>query len=187
MPTHQLQLQKEETYFVTFTCHKWLPLFDQTGLYNYFQKWFEYLGENQVLLLGYVIMPNHTHLLIHQRSKSTKTLNTLVGNGKRFLAYEIVNRLHANNEMTTLDILQKDVSENERSKGKNHQFFRPSFDAKICYNLKMLETKLHYIHLNPVSGKWQLTEDWLLYKYSSAVFYEKGEENKFLTHYKDVW
>jgi len=39
----------------------------------------------------------------------------------------------------------------------------------------MLEQKLDYIHFNPVSGKWNLTKTYLKYRYSSAVFYEAGE------------
>ena len=187
MSTYRLHPKKGETYFMTFTCHKWLPLIEQTNLYTYFEKWFEYLHQNHAHLLGYVIMPNHVHLLIYQDEKSPKVLNTLVSNGKRFLAYEIIKRLSENNRNNILYFLRKDVALNDKKKGKKHQVFRPSFDAKLCFNLRMLETKLHYIHKNPVSGKWRLADDWSQYPYSSAGFYELNQENDFLTHYKDIW
>ena len=187
MPTHQLHLHKGETYFITFTCYRWLPLIEQTNLYPYFQKWFDYLQKNHTQLLGYVIMPNHVHLLVYQGEESPKVLNTLVSNGKRFLAYEIIKRLQEKNKEGLLRILQHGVSNNEKKKGKKHQVFRLSFDAKLCFNLRMLKTKLNYIHKNPVKGKWMLVEDWVKYPHSSAGFYEEGKEVAFLTHYKEVW
>jgi len=187
MPTHQLQTQKGETYFITFTCYKWLSLFEKTGIYEYFNKWFEYLKNNQTLLLGYVIMPNHVHLLLHKRENSPKTINALIGNGKRFLAYEIVKRLKSLDNERILSTLKEGVTPKERFKGKLHQVFRLSFDAKLFYHKKMLETKLQYIHANPVSGNWNLAENLYDYKYSSAGFYEKGEEAKYFTNYREIW
>ena len=37
-------------------------------------------------------MPNHVHALIAFRNTG-QSINTIVGNGKRFIAYEIINRL----------------------------------------------------------------------------------------------
>jgi hypothetical protein len=38
-----------------------------------------------------------------------------------------------------------------------------------------------YIHNNPVSGKWNLAEDYTLYEHSSASFYEDGTIQHFKT------
>jgi hypothetical protein len=53
-----------------------------------------------------------------------------------------------------------------------HQVLNPSFDARKCYDLKMIEQKLEYIHHNPVRGKWSLVEDFTKYPHSSDAFYE---------------
>ena len=51
----------------------------------------------------------------------------------------------------------------------------------------MLEQKLEYIHHNPVSGKWNLVDDFCDYEHSSASFYEGVEqENDIITHYKEI-
>jgi hypothetical protein len=51
----------------------------------------------------------------------------------------------------------------------------------------MIEQNLDYIHHNPVSGKWNLVEDFSSYGHSSASFYELGLLGKFeVTHYKDL-
>ncbi len=187
MPTHQLQLQKDESYFVTFTCYKWISLFEITSCHDYFYNWFKYLNEKHTLTLGFVIMPNHFHGLLHVKKSSSKTINQIIANAKRFLAYEIVKRLIQLEKHQLLHYLKNEVPVNEQSKGKLHQVFMPSFDAKPCHSLKMLETKLEYIHSNPVSGKWNLVGDYTSYNHSSAQFYELGKPVDFLTHYKDVW
>lgn len=38
-------------------------------------------------IIGYVIMPNHIHVLI-DFIKTHQTINTIIGNGKRFMAYD---------------------------------------------------------------------------------------------------
>jgi len=47
-----------------------------------------------------------------------------------------------------------------------------------------MEQKLEYIHLNPLQEHWSLVDRPEYYKWSSAMFYEKGiDEFGFLTHY----
>ncbi len=188
MATHKNHLVKAETYFITFTCYEWISLFEMTNLYSYFDKWFQYLVDNNVSILGYVIMPNHFHGLLHVHEECPKYLNQLVGNGKRFLAYEIVKRFKLQGDKENmLRVLKNGVEYNEIIKNKQHQVFKLSFDAKLCFSRGILETKLNYIHRNPTNGKWDLAEDWTLYEYSSAGFYERGLTSEYLTHYREVW
>ncbi|HEY5533317.1 MAG TPA: hypothetical protein VIL99_00040 [Ignavibacteria bacterium] len=44
---------------------------------------------------------------------------------------------------------------------------------------KYVIQKLNYIHKNPISGKYNLVDDYTLYKYSSARFYEQGRQGDF--------
>jgi len=53
---------------------------------------FDYLRGKGHYIVGYVIMPKHVHALIGFRN-SGQFINTIIGNGKRFMAYEIINRL----------------------------------------------------------------------------------------------
>ncbi len=78
--------------FITFTCHDWLPLFEMTKSYDTVYKWFDYLKTKGHHVRGYVIMPNHLHVLIDFRF-AAKSINKIVSNGKRFMAYTIVERL----------------------------------------------------------------------------------------------
>jgi len=165
-------------YFLTFTCYKWLPLFDITDSFDLVYKWFDHLQEKGNRVMGYVIMPNHLHLLLAYRH-SGKSLNTLVGNGKRFLAYGLVQRLREGNNTQVLSLLQDGVNSSDRLRGKQHQVFSDSFEVKQCISRKFLLQKLEYIHNNPCSGKWRLATTRSEYEHSSALFYDAGKQRMF--------
>ena len=116
-------------YFITFTCYKWKPLLEITNSYDAVYKWFDYLAGKGCAIIGYVIMPNHLHALIHL-PVGIKNLNTIIGNGKRFMAYEIIGRLEEQKEETLLQELYHGVKKRERKKGQRHRVFEESFDAK---------------------------------------------------------
>ena len=174
MSTHVIHSTKETFYFVTFTCYRWLTLFEATSIYAYLPFWFSKMKEQGCVLNGYVIMPNHLHMILYV-SADVKEFSMVISEAKRFLAYEIVKRLKSLGRDDLLKILSDGVQEMERKKGKRHQVFRLSFDAKELYTLKDIEGALDYIHGNPVSGKWKLVDDFTLFPYSSARFYEFGE------------
>lgn len=83
-------------YFCTFTCYSWLPLIELTNSYDVVYKWFEFLKSKNMHITSYVIMPNHVHVLLYFPLDGFQ-LNKLIGNGKRFIAYEITKRLKALN------------------------------------------------------------------------------------------
>lgn len=177
---------KNVLYFCTFTCYDWIPLIDITGLYGFFYKWFDLLRTKEIKIIGYVIMPNHVHLLIFLPEHSP-TIDKIIGNGKRFLAYEIVKRLKQKKNQVILQKLKDAVHVKERSKNKLHNVFEPSFDVKCIVSEKLLVQKLNYMHFNPVRGKWKLVEDYRKYPYSSAGFYEiEGYGGYRITHYLEL-
>ena len=79
-------------FFITFTCYQWLSLIDKVNGYEIIYKWFDHLKSNDHFINGHVIMPNHVHALI-TFIDTTQSINTVIGNGKRFMAYEIINQL----------------------------------------------------------------------------------------------
>ena len=85
-------VNKRGLYYITFTCFKWLSLIDITNSYDLIYKWFDILIKNGHAIVGYVIMPNHVHFIMHY-GDCKQSLNTIIGNGKRFIAYKIVRRL----------------------------------------------------------------------------------------------
>ena len=96
-------------YFITFTSYKWVPLIEQVKGYDLIHKWFDILVSGGHTIVGYVIMPNHIHLLLHYNG-GPQSLNTIIGNGKRFLAYDIVKRLEQQGDNVLLKMLAEAVT-----------------------------------------------------------------------------
>jgi hypothetical protein len=115
------------------------------------------------------------HLLLGTHLQNI-SIEKHIGNGKRFMAYEIVKLLDGNNFQDILKTLHQGVVDSERKKGKKHQVFHSSFDVKTCFTEKFVLQKLDYIHHNPVKGKWNLVNDYTAYKHSSAQFYELSKQ-----------
>jgi len=63
--------------------------------------WFDYLRKQNHRIAGYVIMPNHLHALI-DLSTTTKKITNIIGDGKRFMAYEIIKRLRQTDKTDVL-------------------------------------------------------------------------------------
>jgi REP element-mobilizing transposase RayT len=158
-----------EYYFVTFTILGWRNIFTSDNYCNLVYKWFDYVRDkygNEIN--AYVVMPNHIHLLIKISDRSKK-LPILVMNAKRFLAYEIVQLLSAENKSELLEFFEINSRKNAR-----HKIFEDSYDSLIIQSLKFFLQKLNYIHNNPCQEKWKLAEDPESYKHSSAANYILG-------------
>jgi len=130
-------------------------LFRITNLYNEIYKWLNILINKGNELEGFVIMPNHLHLLIFVTE--TENINMLLANGKRFLAYEIIKRLELQQQYELLNQLELAVTAKEKQRKKKHRVFEVSSDIKPCYTEKFLLQKLNYIHnnLQLLNGNWQ--------------------------------
>ena len=162
-------------FFITFTCYKWLPLIHITNGYDLLYNWFNILKANGHFITGYVIMPNHVHATIAFRA-CKKNINTIIGDGKRFMSYEIVKRLTASGQTALLQQLQHGVNSSDKKRGKLHEVWEDSFDWKECRSYDFVNQKLDYMHNNPCNGKWNLAVNPYLYLHSSAKFYITGEQ-----------
>jgi REP element-mobilizing transposase RayT len=177
MSTHT-PVTKSGMYFITFTCYQWLPLIELTNGYNFVYNWFRALTAKGHVITGYVIMPNHLHLLLYYLHAGS-SLNNIIGNGKRFMAYDIVDTLERQQAISMLERLQLGVGFTDRKRGKKHEIWINSFDVKECRTEKFILQKLNYIHNNPCSGKWRLSVSPIHYLHSSASFYASGKTGAF--------
>lgn len=102
-------------------------------------------------IFGYVIMPNHFHLLIS--IPTTGSISNFMRDLKRRIAYDYF-RAHSI---------------------KSGKFWQDRFDDVSIYSEEVFHTKLRYIHENPLSaGLANSAADW---RYSSAAYYENGQMN----------
>ncbi len=187
MPIRITHSNQSSLYYITFTCYDWLPLFQFTNSCDLVYKWFNYLQtEKNIKTTAYVIMPNHLHCILFFPLPDF-SLNKIISNAKRFIAYEIIKRLKETNQIEVLHQLQSAVTDKEKKKGQIHKVFEESFDAKNIDNRKFFLQKLNYIHLNPVRGNYKLVNDWREYEHSSAGFYELQQVKHFVAvHYEEL-
>ncbi len=179
--------EHDGVYFITLTCCRWIRLFEITNGYQTVYNWFDYLKSIGHLIAGYVIMPNHLHALIAFRNTKGRSINTIIGNGKRFMAYDLVRRLKELNHHILLFRLTSFVNITKKNRGHIHEIFEPSFDWKECWTAEFTEQKLDYIHNNPCAGKWNLSNVPEGYLHSSANFYATGKQGVYdIISYTDL-
>jgi len=131
-------------------------------------------------------MPNHIHKVIYTKNNED-TINQIIGETKKFMAYEIVKRLKKSGRNDLLKLMHDTVNPRDVLRGQIHNVFQRSSDIKRILTEKFMIQKLNYIHRNPVSGKWRLVDNYCDYIHSSARFYESGKQGIYkVTHYADV-
>jgi REP element-mobilizing transposase RayT len=124
MPVRTKHSSDSSLYYITFTCFNWLPLFQLTSSYDMVYKWFEYLRtEKNIKTTAYVIMPNHLHCILFFPTADF-SLNKIISNAKRFMAYEIIKRLKETNQADMLQQLKNAVTAKEKSKGQLHKVLK---------------------------------------------------------------
>ena len=151
-------------YFFTATIHKWIPLLNGNERKNLIVSYLKKLSdENYLNICGFVIMPNHIHIIWQQVQLNGK--ETPQGSFLKYTAHEFLKQLKIEGKSCDYEV---------KAANKKHEIWqRDSLSIEI-FSRHVAEQKLNYIHFNPVSGKWQLAKDDLDYYYSSARFYETG-------------
>jgi REP element-mobilizing transposase RayT len=150
--TRRTTMQREIICNLPDACHQWLPLIEQTKGYDLVYNWFDHLKVKGHYINGYVIMPNHLHALIAFRNTG-HSINTIVGNSKRFLAYDIVQRLTEQKQESLLITLEQGVRPANKKRGKKNEVWIDSFDVKECRTEAFILQKLNYIHNNPCTKR----------------------------------
>ena len=178
-------VKKRGVYFITFTCFNWLPLIEIAEGYDLVYNFFDVMKENGNEVLGFVTMPNHVHLLFHY-TNGKQSLNAIIGNGKRFIGYDIVKRLEDRREIVLLNQMKEAVTAKDRQRNKKHELWQGTFDVKECRTEKFILQKLIYIHNNPCSQRWRLAARPVEYPHSSARFYDGDKTGYRVKDYLDV-
>jgi len=173
-------------FFCTFVCWRHIPLIDKTGLYDSIYEKLQRWADNGCAINGYVVMPNHVHLLMY--APPGASINDILGNCKRWWAKVIIDRLTEAKDYNLLIRLQRDVDTHRYAKGQWFRVWEPSSDIKTCFSEAMVLQKLNYIHRNPLQEKWRLAETPEAYLHSSAAFYEHGGPTPMpVVHWKECF
>ena len=164
--------------FFTATILHWLPLLRDNKFKEIIVDSLNFLSErNRVKVYGFVIMPNHIHLI--WKVNDGHKLADVQRDFLKFSAQQFKFVLHdSKNKM--LDKFKVNL------KDRKYQFWQRNAFSIDLWSRKVVEQKLDYINANPVSGKWNLAEDFVQYPFSSASFYEEDDKRyPFLIHYME--
>jgi putative transposase len=148
MPTDLVRHQQSGRFhFVTFSCYRRQPLLARDEAYSVFENQLETVRRSyKFAIAGYVLMPEHVHLLISEPRVSSLSV--------------------------ALQVLKQQTSK-KLNKPNERQFWqRRYYDFNVWNQAKTLE-KLKYMHRNPVTrGLVAKPEDW---QWSSFRHYAIGE------------
>jgi REP element-mobilizing transposase RayT len=160
--------------FFTATCLNWQKLLLKDEHKQIILDSLKFLvNDRRIWLYGYVIMPNHIHILW---CKQPDWLNKNVQ--QHFTKYT-AQQLKFSLINSGADINSYKSTQNDRE----YQFWERRPYKATMYNRKVLEEKLDYIHNNPVKAQLcTFPED---YKYSSANYYIQNEPHELITHYME--
>ena len=154
-----------DLHFVTFSCYRRLPLLRTIRARNLFVRALGAIRERyKFLLVGYVVMPEHVHLLISEPPRSTPSV-----------------MLKALKQRVSRDMRRKKrkaASGQLRLAFMNDglglpRFWQPRFYDFNVYSSYKVREKLEYMHANPV--KRGLVKNPGAWMWSSFLSYEKGQ------------
>lgn len=134
--------------------------------------------QGRMLVGGFVIMPNHVHLLF--RVGVNDTLATVQRDFMKYTAQQLKLWVLKN---TPGQLISFKSTQHDRA----YQIWERRPLAIPLYTYETMFQKLNYIHNNPCQERWKLVNDYLDYYYSSAGFYERGNNTfPFLVNYRDI-
>jgi putative transposase len=134
-------------HFITFSCYHRLPLLARPGAYGVFETELEATRIRYgFVVAGYVLMPEHVHLLVNEPRRATVA--------------------------TVLQVLKQMTSRKLKKPGEPQFWQRRYYDYVVPAEAKRVE-KLRYLHRNPVKrGLAAEPADW---PWSSFRHYATGE------------
>jgi putative transposase len=149
-------------HFITCSCYRRLPLLGSVRARNLFVQ---ILGEVRdrygLALVGYVVMPEHIHLLLSEPAKGTPS--TVMQVLKQRVSRRLRRKPRISMTSRQLKLPFREVHDCLA------QFWQPRFYDFNVWSLKKKVEKLQYMHLNPVKRRLvSHPKDW---PWSSFSFY----------------
>jgi putative transposase len=158
-------------YYITTAIYNRLPilvrptyviaLIDSLNYYRY---------KHHFLLPGYVIMPDHIHLLISPHSELD--VSAIMRDFKKFTSVRIIRQAEVEGKDEWLSAFEAAGQVTGRSQKK---VWQDSFWDKAIYSERFLRQKLNYIHRNPVRAEF--VDDPGKFPYSSYRNYVDGDDS----------
>ena len=157
-------------HYVTCVTFDRIPLFQRNKICSLFIDALEATRtKDPFKLIGYVIMPDHIHLLANPIALN---ISKVVGRLKGRAATKILKDLRMLGCRDVLDELK--LSQPLKS-GQTHAVWLKDFSSIDIWSHKFIRQKLHYIHMNPVrAGFCDHPAKWLWSSYHAYFPHELG-------------
>jgi putative transposase len=182
MGTRNRNLFKDEQcFFVTTTCYNWYHLLKSNTCKDIICSSITFLNTKyKSNILGYVIMPNHLHLILY--FQGINHLSNWMRDLKKFTSVKIRQEIENSGDDIILEKLRT------HDEGRVFKVWQERFDDVYLRDKRLLEGKIDYIHLNPLQPHWNLVTKPEEYFYSSALFYETGKQASIMvTDYREYF
>ena len=168
------------TYFYTAAIRNWYNVISENGFEEIILNSLGFLSEKKlVVVYGFVIMPNHMHLIWEMLRKNGK--EKPVASFMKYTAHLFLEKLRTKDQQLLKPYEVDWIS-------RKHNFWQQdSLPVEICSE-RVFRQKLDYIHNNPLQEQWKLSETPETYPFSSAAFYSYGGKEYdfgFLKHYQE--
>jgi putative transposase len=157
-----------DLHFLTFSCYRRQPLLSDADRCDLFLRILERVRVRyRLLVLAYVVMPEHVHLLVSEPQRST--LSTAI----QALKLGVVRSLEGGEVPRSRNTGETSGTPSLGSDKNSNRFWQARFyDFNVWTEKKRIE-KLRYIHRNPVArGLVASPEQW---PWSSFRWYSSGE------------
>jgi REP element-mobilizing transposase RayT len=151
--------RKTPAFYFTAVAHHRLPIFGTDGLKQVLcDAYDEARRSHGILILAYVIMVDHVHLLVYSHKAMSEVLRLLNGISAR----RVIEYLKENGFESSLFKLRGEV----RERNHKHSVWHHHSDSLDIVGEDTFRQKVEYIHQNPVrAGFVERAED---YRFSSA-------------------
>jgi len=153
-------------HFLTFSCYQRRPLLDMPAARDFFLSSLDEIRNRYHFdLRGYVVMPEHVHLLLSEPPE--QTISVALKGLKQRISRDFRGGIPRSNKHSLPVVLRTLAIDLPR-------FWEPRFYDFNVYTQEKLIEKLKYIHANPVRrGLVDHPAAWI---WSSYRFYETGEQ-----------
>ncbi len=167
-----------QVYFWTNTVKDWKRIFQYECYTHYLiSSWRELVRRGKITVYAFVIMPNHLHVVWEMHETNGKEMPHASFN--KFTSHRIAGEMKTQNP-DWCPYFQVDEPD------RKIRIWQRDPLAILMDNLRKVEQKIRYIHMNPLQSHWNLAVRPEDYKWSSARFYEQGvDEFGFLTDYRE--
>jgi putative transposase len=157
-------------HYVTAVTFRRVPVFRSEIACSFFvQALAETKEQCPFKLVGYVIMPDHVHLIINPLSHD---ISDLMGRLKGSSARRILNWLRSSNHAISLAKLALNIPQ---KRSHTHSVWLKDFSAIDLWSPKFIRQKLNYIHANPVrAGLCEHPAYWRWSSYHAYLPHESG-------------